>query len=280
MAAPWLSSSGADSFELEDIRYDVAGFYREGILAGTDPANPEYWGDPVDFAQHLVEMASLAWGLWQSRARIWERLGDAERRRVASYLQACTKVKYHANNWLLFNVVTNAALKRLGMPYDQGQLERNLEFCEGMYLGDGWYQDGDVPRIDYYNAWAFHYYYLIWAVLDGESRPELARTHIRRAEEFLTYHGERRGHALLRPLRDISVRLHRSHSPLSHGGLGRLGEALRPAAQRGGPRAQVVPDQADIKRRRAPVAGLRRGLLGYAGALFLRRLAVLGREGL
>jgi hypothetical protein len=54
-----------------------------------------------------------------------------------------------------------------------------------MYLGEGWYQDGDVPRIDYYNAWAFHYYYLMWAVLDGDSKPELASTHIRRAEEFL-----------------------------------------------------------------------------------------------
>jgi len=185
MAAPWLSSSDADSFDLDGVRYDVAGFYREGILAGTDPADPEYWGDPVDYAQHLVEMASLAWGLWQSRARIWECFSMAERTQVAGYLQACTKVKYHANNWLLFNVVTNAALKRLGMPYNQEQIDQNLGFCEGMYLGDGWYQDGDVPRIDYYNAWAFHYYYLIWAVLDGASQPELARAHVQRAEKFL-----------------------------------------------------------------------------------------------
>jgi hypothetical protein len=186
MAAPWLSSSDADGFELDGVPYDVAGFYREGILAGTDPTNPEYWGDPVDFAQHLVEMASLTWGLWQSRTRIWERFSEVERGQIASYLLACTKVKYHPNNWLLFNVVTNAALKRLGMPYNQEQIDQNLGFCDGMYLGDGWYQDGDVPRIDYYNAWAFHYYYLIWAVLDGTSKPELARRHILRAEEFLT----------------------------------------------------------------------------------------------
>ena len=185
MAAPWLSTSAADGYELDGEQYDVAGFYRAGILAGTDPANPEYWGAPVDYAQHLVEMASLAWGLWQSRERIWERFSDAGRAQVASYLLACTQVKYHENNWLLFNVVTNAVLKRLDMPFNQEQIDINLVFCEGMYLGDGWYQDGNVPRIDYYNAWAFHYYYLMWAVLDGNSRPELARKHIGRAEEFL-----------------------------------------------------------------------------------------------
>ncbi len=186
MAAPWLSSSKADGFELDGVYYDVAEFYHTGILAGTDPANPEYWGAPVDYAQHLVEMASLSWGLSQARTRIWERFSDADRRQVASYLEACTKVKYHENNWLLFNVVTNAALKSLGMPYSQEQIDQNLGFCESMYLGDGWYQDGNIPRIDYYNAWAFHYYYLIWAVLDGDSKPELAQKHIKRAEEFLT----------------------------------------------------------------------------------------------
>lgn len=137
MAAPWLASSGADGFELEGEYYDVAAFYREGIAAGTDPGNPEYWGDPVDYAQHLVEMASLSWGLYQSRARIWERFSEPERLQLAAYLRACTEVKYHANNWLLFNVVTNAVLKKLGMPYSQEQLDRNLVFCEGMYLGGG-----------------------------------------------------------------------------------------------------------------------------------------------
>ena len=186
MAASWLSTSAADGFDLAGEYFDVAGFYRAGILAGTDPSNPEYWGDPVDFAQHLVEMASLSWGLWQSRSRIWERFSEAERKQVAAYLRACTRVRYHENNWLLFNVVTNAVLKRLGQSFSQEQIDTNLVFCERMYIGDGWYQDGDVPRIDYYNAWAFHYYYLMWVVLDGDSKPELAARYIKRTTEFLT----------------------------------------------------------------------------------------------
>jgi len=61
------------------------------------------------------------------------------------------------------------------MPYSQEQIDTNIEACDHMYLGEGWYKDGhEVNRIDYYNAWAFHYNYLIWTILDGESKPELA----------------------------------------------------------------------------------------------------------
>lgn len=184
MAAPYLMHRPDGVFECGGRRYDCAEFYRRGILSGTDPAHPEYWGDPVDFAQHLVECASLAWGLHQSRRLIWDSFSEPEKRRVAEYLYRCTQVKYHRNNWLLFNVVTNAALKRLGMPYTQSQIDENLGVCETMYLGSGWYRDGDVPRIDYYNAWAFHYYYLIWVILDGDSDPGRAALHRDRARAF------------------------------------------------------------------------------------------------
>jgi len=171
MAGPWLKGSKPGVFEYNSKNYDVGEFYRRGLIAGTNPKNPEYWGDPYDYAQHLVEIASIAWSLWLSKKHVWDPLPSADKNQVASYLRACTQVKYHPNNWLLFNVVTNTVLKRLGLPYSQNQIEEYLNFCEGMYLGDGWYRDGDVDRIDYYSAWAFHYYTLIWLILDGDSDP-------------------------------------------------------------------------------------------------------------
>jgi hypothetical protein len=177
MAGPWLATAECPEVHASRGRRDVAAFYREGILAGTDPAHGEYWGDIADYAQHLVEMASLAWSLYLSRRWIWDTYSEAEKRQVADYLYQCTTVAYHQNNWLLFNVVTNAVLKRLEMPYRQDQIDANIDACEGMYLGSGWYRDGSVNRLDYYNAWAFHYYYLIWSLLDGESKPEVAARH-------------------------------------------------------------------------------------------------------
>ncbi|MDZ7721837.1 MAG: DUF2264 domain-containing protein [candidate division KSB1 bacterium] len=185
MSGPWLSSSkdGILNFGKESI--DVLDFYRQGILAGTDPKHPEYWGEIVDYAQHLVEMAALCWGLYVSREKIWDKFSKAEKKQVADYLIQCTQVKYHQNNWLLFNVITNAVLKQFGMPYSQEQIDENLGFCDSMYVGNGWYCDGHaVNRFDYYNAWGFHFYYLLWAIIDGESKPDIAEMHKERVRQF------------------------------------------------------------------------------------------------
>ena len=107
MAGPWLHGSKTGSYPWLKTEIDVADFYRKGILHGTDPRHPEYWGDIVDYAQHLVEMAALSWGLYLSKHLIWDKFSADEKKQVADYLFQCTKVKYHQNNWLLFNVITN-----------------------------------------------------------------------------------------------------------------------------------------------------------------------------
>jgi len=177
MAGPWLGASKTGSITFEGETLDIAKFYQQGLLTGTDPKHPEYWGDVVSYSQHLVECASLAWSLYLSRTHIWDQYSVNEQKQVANYLYQCTQVKYHPNNWLLFNVITNTVLKKLGMPYEPKQIEANLRTCNQMYLGDGWYQDGKVNQIDYYNLWAFHYYHLMWVFLDGNSQPEIANIH-------------------------------------------------------------------------------------------------------
>ena len=185
LSGPWLSTSATGVFDWRGGKVDVATFYKRGLLAGTDPKHPEYWGDIPDLAQHLVEMAALGWGLHLSRRLIWDQLAPAEKKQIADYMLQCNKVKYHQNNWLLFNVITNAVLKKLGMPYSQQHIDTNLQACEHMYLGDGWYKDGKLNRIDYYNAWGFLYYYLLWAILDGDSQPALAERHKERTRQFV-----------------------------------------------------------------------------------------------
>ena len=184
MAGPWMSASTSDTLSFGGESVNVVEFYRRGILAGTDPKHPEYWGDLYDHAQHLVEMAALSWGLYQSREKLWNTFSPAEKEQVASYLNSCNQVAYHQNNWLLFSVVTNAVLKKLGMPYSQVNLDAHLNACEHMYVGEGWYRDGNINRIDYYNSWGFHFYYLLWVIIDGDSRPDLAEIHKARVRRF------------------------------------------------------------------------------------------------
>ena len=180
----WLRQSPDGACGQGDAAVDLAAFYRRGILAGTDPRHPEYWGRILDYSQHLVEMAALAWGLYLGRRTLWDPCSPAERQRIGDYLFQCTRARYHQNNWLLFNVVVNAVLKRLGMPYSQDQIDGNLAACEKMYLGGGWYRDGDINRIDYYNAWGFLFYQLLWVIVDGDSRPDAAARYKERARLF------------------------------------------------------------------------------------------------
>lgn len=185
MAGPWLALSNTGAFEYKGEVTDVGRFYRKGILAGTDPDHEEYWGEFGDYSPHLVQCASLTWALYLSRRHTWNHFSDTKKRQVADYLYQCTKAKYWNNNWLLFNVVTNAGLKKLGMPFSQRQIDENMKACESMYLGQGWYRDGELNRIDYYNAWAFHYYTLIWSILDGHSKPRASEKYKERVNEFL-----------------------------------------------------------------------------------------------
>lgn len=184
MAGPWMESSDSDILTFRGESINVVDFYRRGILAGTDPQHAEYWGQIDDHAQHLVEMAALSWGLYLSREKLWNKFSLLEKQQIGRYLDSCNQVKYHQNNWLLFNVVTNAALKKLGMPYSQKNLNKNLDACDQMHIGAGWYRDGQIDRIDYYNSWGFNFYFLIWVIIDGDSRPELADVHKERIRRF------------------------------------------------------------------------------------------------
>lgn len=185
MVGPWLNTNQDSRVVLDGKTVDLAKFYQEGLIAGTDPKHPEYWGAIVDKSQNLVECASLAWSLYLSKSSIWDQCSDIEKKQIADYLFQCNQVESRGNNWLLFDVITNTVLKRLGMPYVPEQIDAKLQACNAMYVGDGWYRDGTRGnQFDYYNAWAFHYYHLMWIILDGDYKPELAQTHLARMREF------------------------------------------------------------------------------------------------
>ena len=47
--------------------------YRMGLIHGTDPSHPEYWGDIFDYDQKMVETAALIWHCALPRMRFGHR---------------------------------------------------------------------------------------------------------------------------------------------------------------------------------------------------------------
>lgn len=59
--------------------------WKEGLRAGTDPKNPEYWGQSQDSDQRMVEMCCIGWTLAVVPS-FWNELDENERMNVETYL--------------------------------------------------------------------------------------------------------------------------------------------------------------------------------------------------
>jgi len=138
-----------------------------GLANGCDPAHPEYWGDCFDRSQRLVELAAIGFALKLVPDKLWTPLTQAEQRNVACYLLKGHACEYSDNNWKFFRLLVGMGLSHVGVDYDPRLDEQYRQELDGFYLGDGWYHDGDTRRADHYIPFAFHFYGLILAALDG-----------------------------------------------------------------------------------------------------------------
>ena len=48
--------------------------FMHGLISGTDPANPEYWGNVGDYDQKIVEMAAIGLALAIAPEKVWDPL--------------------------------------------------------------------------------------------------------------------------------------------------------------------------------------------------------------
>ncbi|HIU74458.1 MAG TPA: DUF2264 domain-containing protein [Candidatus Pelethocola excrementipullorum] len=158
--------------------------YRKGLVSGTDPKSPEYWGTCEDYDQRLVEMASLAYTLLIAKEKIWEPLAEQEKEQIVRWLNEINHNRCCDCNWRFFNVLVNVALKKLGMPYSGEEMQSSLDFIESCYIGGGWYVDGENGQADYYIPFAMEFYGIIYAMAMKDEDPERCRRYLDRAETF------------------------------------------------------------------------------------------------
>ena len=171
----WAGSGRDEEFEL---------IYKKGLINGTNPAHPEYWGGFTNYDQRFVEMTAIACGILFAPDRLWSPLSGKEKEQLAHWLYGINEHILPDCNWQFFMILVNVALKRCGMPYDSKNMLRGLEKIESYYLGGGWYRDGDSGQKDYYISFAMHYYGLIYAVAMEQEDPRSAVRFKERAQRF------------------------------------------------------------------------------------------------
>lgn len=167
LAAFWLQSAPRP----EDIafRTRLAGWFRRALVLGTDPASPHYWGPDASYHQHHVEMGLAAIALQLARRDLWEPLAPEERAQVLRWFGTCRGSGIVNNNHLFMSVHILEFLGRHGAAHrtDRAVIDAHLHQLETMHRGGGWFEDGINQAYDHYNAYAFHFYGLMWAHLHG-----------------------------------------------------------------------------------------------------------------
>jgi hypothetical protein len=158
--------------------------WRRGLVAGTDPAHPEYWGQLVDFDQRAVELAAIAAALMLAPDALWTPLSDPEQDRVAAALGQLNLVRIYDNHWLLFRVMANLALHRLGREGDRRRIAEDLDRIDSFHVGRGWYRDGPEGAVDLYTPMVFQFYGLLVSVWGADIEPERCEGFRRRAADF------------------------------------------------------------------------------------------------
>ena len=156
--------------------------FRQGLVCGTDPNHPAYWGAVADYDQKIVEMAAIALTLLLCGERL--KLSQTEARNLHRWLAGVEGRALPQNNWLFFRVLVQAAFRRMGWPWDREHLEADLSRLEDWYLGDGWYCDGQPSQIDYYIPFGMHYYGLIYARFMAQEDPVSSQRFRERAARF------------------------------------------------------------------------------------------------
>jgi hypothetical protein len=178
LAALYLQSAPEPRHsQAKALRSRLAAWFRAGLVLGADPASPEHWGPDANYHQHHVEMGLMALALQLARDELWEPLTPAERATVTAWFATARGGGIVNNNHLFMSVHILEFLGTVDAAHrtDRAVIEAHLTQLETMHRGGGWFEDGINQAYDHYNAYAFHFYGLLWARLHGQRDPARAR---------------------------------------------------------------------------------------------------------
>ncbi len=182
----WSADNSKLPLETQREIDDWLKWYQEGIVHGTSPEDEEYWGDIFDYDQKMVEAPAVAFSMLLNPKALWEDLTDQQRKNLYGWLNQMNDHDMPKNNWRYFRIMTNMAFRILGLPWSEEKTKEDFDIVENSYIGDGWYFDGNPGQVDYYVAFAIHFYGLVYSKWMSKAEPE--RCHIFRERSTQFFH--------------------------------------------------------------------------------------------
>ena len=146
----YTKATGKD--EVPGYEGSISQPFIDAIIAGTDPDNPNYWGDPPMYDQVGSTFAMAA---YIEPERYWDPLTESQRNNLLNFLQKQVHTKAYDNNHYYFHTVPVELLEKNGFESNRNYLTHVNERLMGWYRGDGWFLDGSNRGFDHYNLWGF-----------------------------------------------------------------------------------------------------------------------------
>ncbi|RYU97621.1 DUF2264 domain-containing protein [Emticicia agri] len=152
--APWLALPD-DTTEEGKLLKQLRNYAIRSIQNSVDPAHADYmlWRKE---SQTLVDAAFLAQSFLKAPEALWKPLDDTTKKHVVEEFRLLRRVVPGNNNWLLFASIIEVFLLFIGEEADRFRIEFGLRKIEDFYVGDGWFKDGEVFHMDYYNSFVIH----------------------------------------------------------------------------------------------------------------------------
>ncbi|EMC94496.1 hypothetical protein BAUCODRAFT_140813 [Baudoinia panamericana UAMH 10762] len=159
----------------------------KGIVSGTNPDGPEFWGNMEDLDQRMVESCPIGYTLAVAGKDFWDPLTEQEKKNVATWIGSMNDKEMPNTNWLWFRVFANLGLKANNAPYSHERIEKDMDHLDTFHRGDGWSNDGPegYTQMDYYSgSYAIQYLQLLYAKLAASFDPKRAEEYKRRARQY------------------------------------------------------------------------------------------------
>lgn len=161
--APWLELTTPPAPE-SDLHTRYVKLTHQSLEMALDPKSPDALLFDAE-NQNLVDAAFLSLAILRAPRVLNADLPPILRQRLLAALLATRVLQPAYNNWLLFAACVEAAIEKLGGPWDASRVEFALREHMRWYLGDGTYGDGPDFHWDFYNSFVIHPFLL--AVLDA-----------------------------------------------------------------------------------------------------------------
>ena len=153
MVAIYTAATGKD--KVPGYKGSITVPYLKGIIRGTDPQDPAWWGEREKYDAFGT---NIALAVLLSPRFFWDPLTAGQKKNLLDFFKVLSHtIAYDCNHWY-FHLVPVPILDRNGVESNREFLTMIFGRLLNWYRGDGWFIDGGNFTFDYYNLWGFQLY--------------------------------------------------------------------------------------------------------------------------